>query len=271
MSQKVWIDKPVFILSDLDGTLVPPAYFGKTLLPFFQRHGRRILLSELDSSDRVTTRDIIDNFARNLDTQPRAGRIPAFTGRNDREVVDAVMDAANWLIENKLHGTVNSMISLTLLIVMRAFEDGEMKGDVYPDVPTALYIFCERKKIPIYVITSGIVEFPILTLTVTQYENVGSMVSDFFSASDSKIGSKKMARTYDNILEEVRRLEGLRSPIRPREALFLTDDPREASAAKEAGWMTVIIERSDVFPLSPEERRSFHFVSSLLDIHFYDN
>ncbi len=116
----------------------------------------------------------------------------------------------------------------------QGFESGELKGHVYPDVPTAFKRwFAQNLRMGIY--SSGSVLAQEQLFKHTEYGNLNTWIAHNF---DTEVGPKRQQASYKAIAE---RLE-----LPPKEILFLSDVREELTAAKQAGMGAVQVLRQGV-------------------------
>ncbi|KAJ6979905.1 hypothetical protein NC653_027902 [Populus alba x Populus x berolinensis] len=110
------------------------------------------------------------------------------------------------------------------------YENNELEGVVYGDVPEALEKW-HALGIKVYIYSSGSRLAQRLIFGKTNYGDLRKYLSGFF---DTKVGNKKEIRSYIEISESL----GVNKPF---DILFLTDVFQEAVAAKAAGNKLLLV------------------------------
>src|SRR5205823_401284 len=123
----------------------------------------------------------------------------------------------------------------------KGFANGELKGEVFPDVPSALRRWTEEGK-KVYIFSSGSVLAQKLVFGHTQYGDLTKYLSGFF---DTKTGPKREPQSYNTIAKKI--------GIAPNDILFLSDVPEELIAAQQAGMQTKLVVRPGNKPITGYE------------------
>lgn len=111
------------------------------------------------------------------------------------------------------------------------YASGELKADVFEDVPGALKAWNEEG-IPVSIYSSGSVPAQKLLFGHTHYGDLTPWLRSYY---DTRTGPKRVAESYRAIAG------ALGCP--PGEILFATDVVQEAHAATEAGLQAVLMDR----------------------------
>ncbi len=146
----------------------------------------------------------------------------------------AELESANaysrWLIRKDSKCT--ALKSLQGKIWQQGYANGELRGQLYPEVPRAFERWRrQRREICIY--SSGSVLAQRLLFQTTPFGDLTSYIRDFF---DTRIGDKSDSESYKRIVALLDRA--------PRELLFLSDAGKEIDAARAAGFLTGLCDRS---------------------------
>lgn len=118
----------------------------------------------------------------------------------------------------------------------QGYEDGVLKGHLYEDACAAMTAW-RRAGIPLYIYSSGSVEAQLLLF---RHNEAGDLTGLFAGHFDTNIGPKVEAESYARI---ARRIETPAGAI-----LFLSDNPRELAAARQAGLQAVQVVREATVP-----------------------
>ncbi len=119
------------------------------------------------------------------------------------------------------------------MLWQEAFDQGELIAHVYPDVVPALCRW-QALGIDLRIFSSGSVTAQRLFFGHTREGNL----LDFFTKHyDTTTGSKRQAESYREIATDAK--------LSPTAILFASDIPEELSAAREAGYRTVLVVRPE--------------------------
>ncbi|KAG7957274.1 hypothetical protein I3843_11G165600 [Carya illinoinensis] len=133
------------------------------------------------------------------------------------------------------------------------FENGELEGVVFEDVPQALEKWLALG-IKVYIYSSGSRLAQRLLFGNTSYGDLRKYLSGFF---DTAVGNKKETHSYVEISESI-------GVDKPSEILFITDVYQEAVAAKAAGLEVMVSIRPGNGPLP--ENHGFKTIKSFSGI-----
>src|SRR6185295_14972797 len=107
-------------------------------------------------------------------------------------------------------------------------QSGELRGEVYPDVPEALRRWKSGgARLAIYSSGSELAQRRLFESTVD-----GDLTPLFDGFFDTRVGAKIASASYTAILSELQ--------VDARHALFISDHTAELRAAREAGCETVL-------------------------------
>jgi enolase-phosphatase E1 len=112
------------------------------------------------------------------------------------------------------------------LIWRAGFEDGRLRGHLWPDVPPCLRAWA-AEALPLAVYSSGSVEAQRLLFRHSEAGNLEPLFRGFF---DTRVGAKREAGSYTLI--------GAALMLPPGAILFLSDVVEELDAAAAAGFLT---------------------------------
>ncbi|KAL3016613.1 hypothetical protein AAZX31_06G223800 [Glycine max] len=133
------------------------------------------------------------------------------------------------------------------------YENNELKGIVFDDVPEALEKW-HTLGIKVYIYSSGSRLAQRLIFGHTNHGDLRKYLSGFF---DTTVGNKRETRSYVEISESL-------GVDKPSDILFVTDVYQEATAAKAAGLEVIISVRPGNAPLP--ENHGFKMISSFSEI-----
>lgn len=145
--------------------------------------------------------------------------------------VESVVAYAEWLMERDRKST--GLKSLQGRIWEAGYRSGELRGEVYPDVPPALARWTGLGK-TIAIFSSGSVLAQKLLFAHTTAGDLTRFIHAYF---DTTTGAKNNAGSYEWIASQLGRAAA--------EILFLSDVGAELDAARLAGMQTALCARSD--------------------------
>ena len=224
-------DDTEVVLLDVEGTTTPVSFVHETLFPFARRGVEAFLTAE-GSAHEVLADLALLREERRLDIE--AGRQPPEFGP---QPVDAV-PYVQWLIDQDRKST--GLKSLQGKIWQRGYEQGELKAEVYPDVPLAFQRWRDQgRQICIY--SSGSV---LAQRLLFGHSTAGDLTPHLLTCFDTTTGPKREAASYVAIAEALDR--------EPGKILFLSDVTAELDAAREAGFQVALsIRPGHVAPENP--------------------
>ncbi|KAK3718786.1 hypothetical protein QZH41_014038 [Actinostola sp. cb2023] len=160
----------------------------------------------------------------------------------------SVVKSVLWLMD--ADRKVTALKQLQGHIWKKAYEDGEIKGEVYDDVVPALDKWTSSGY-KVYIYSSGSV---VAQKLLFRYSNKGDLLKYFSGHFDTKIGLKVESESYQNIAKSIGEDAG--------GILFVTDVVKEVSAATEAGISTVISIRPGNAPLTKKDKQTYKTITS---------
>ena len=190
------------ILTDIEGTTSSLSFVKDVLFPY--------------------SKEKLRDFVRKHSEDPRVQRI--LREVQEEEPGDPVETLLRWIDKDR---KATPLKELQGLIWEEGYKSGELKGHIYEDAYRKLKEWHERG-IPIYVYSSGSVKAQKLLFRHTQYGDINYLFSGYF---DTKIGNKKDSESYGRIAQEI--------GLKPKEILFLSDNPDEIRAAAKAGMKVI--------------------------------
>jgi enolase-phosphatase E1 len=134
-----------------------------------------------------------------------------------------------WLIAKDSKCT--PLKSLQGKIWRQGYESGELRGEVYPDVPAAFERWKRQKKI-ICIYSSGSTLAQQLLFRTTPFGDLTPHISQYF---DTRLGAKTEAESYHRIAASV--------GCRPEQILFISDAVKEIEAARSVGMQALLCVR----------------------------
>lgn len=218
------------ILLDIEGTTTPIAFVYDVLFPFARTHAHE----HLDEAAARALRVEYDADAS------RGLAVPSWSS--------GPLAYVHWLMDQDRKST--ALKALQGKIWQEGYRTGELRGEVFHDVPVALERWA-RSGIDVRIYSSGSVLAQKLLFSTTRYGDLTRFLKGFF---DTTTGPKTEAESYLTIASAFGR------PT--QEILFFSDVTRELDAATSAGMQV----RLSLRPGNPEQPANrYKSVSSLLE------
>jgi enolase-phosphatase E1 len=210
------------ILLDIEGTVTPISFVYDVLFPYARLHGPAFIRQHWETESlRAIRAQLWEQNA--LD---RAEGAPRLQNLSPDAEIATVTEYYLWLMERDRK--VTPLKTLQGLIWERGFSIGELRSQVFADVPVALGRWREQvRTIAIY--SSGSVLAQQQLFGHSDQGNLTRWIDGYF---DTRVGGK---RERDSYLEIARRLNANPSVI-----LFVSDVLEELDAAKAAGLATAL-------------------------------
>lgn len=184
------------VVLDIEGTITPVSFMYDVLFPYARAHMRTYLRATATGDDAHIDA-VVDRMTALMDADRKEPELKELQGK--------IWDAG--------------------------YASGELRGDVFPDVPPALERWAAAgHAIAIY--SSGSVLAQRLLLGHTAYGDLTRFISRFF---DTHVGAKQAADSYRRISGEIGGA--------PRDVLFISDVTAELDAARAAGLNTLLCVR----------------------------
>jgi enolase-phosphatase E1 len=215
------------LLLDIEGTTTPVDFVYRTLFPYARAHAAEYL------------RDPGDARARDAALAALADERRGDAARGEA-VGEDVLSYVLWLMDRDRKSP--GLKALQGLIWEEGYRSGELRGDVYADVPLAFARWRAAGR-DIYIYSSGSVLAQRLLFGSTASGDLTTCLSGYF---DTGVGPKSSAGSYRAI---ARRLG-----FEARGILFVSDTAAELDAAREAGLQTLLCVR----PPRPESGAQDH-------------
>jgi enolase-phosphatase E1 len=235
------------ILLDIEGTTTPIDFVFRTLFPYASQRLEQFLLEH--GSEPSIRKDVAalrmqhrDDAAEKLNPPPWADNSPG------AELASAAAYGA-WLIDRD--SKCSALKSLQGKIWLEGYRTGDLRGEVYPDVPLALARWSSQGKI-ICIFSSGSVLAQKLLFGCSAAGDLTGFLRAYF---DTTSGPKNAPGSYLRIAEAL----ALEAP----NILFISDAAKELDAARDAGMQTMLCVRTETTEQVPS---AHHVVKSFDEI-----
>ena len=219
------------ILLDIEGTTTPISFVYDVLFPFARAHAHEHLDDEIQRALKLE-HDI--DTARGLAPTPWSAGALAYV---------------HWLMDQDRKST--ALKTLQGKIWQEGYRRGDLRGDVYRDVPPALERW-HRAGVDIRIYSSGSILAQQLIFSTTRFGDLTRFLNGYF---DTTTGPKTESSSYKTIAAAF--------AIPAPEILFISDVVRELDAAAAAGLQARLVMRSGNHPQPPN---SYPTVSSFEEI-----
>jgi enolase-phosphatase E1 len=208
------------VLLDIEGTTTPIAFVHDVLFPFVRARVRG-WLSERIASDPETiaiVQELRQEYANEDATQRRSsGRLPEWD-------LDAVVARVYALMDQDRKS--HALKELQGRMWQQGYASGELKSDVYADVPPALARWTGAG-LAVGIFSSGSV---LAQQLLFAHSNAGDLTPYLRWHFDTAVGAKVAAGSYRRIAAAV--------GVDAGDILFVSDVVRELDAARGAGMQT---------------------------------
>jgi enolase-phosphatase E1 len=220
------------ILLDIEGTTTPIDFVYETLFPYARQRLDEFVSNHLENADLKLLE--VEYQVDNSSSKPVWEIPPA--------------KYLFWLMERDRKSP--ALKSIQGKIWKAGYENGSLKGEVFPDVVPAIERWkAQKKRVAIY--SSGSVLAQKLLFKYNHFGDISKMIDGYF---DTEVGPKKEPESYLKIAKQ------LNVPI--AEILFISDNAAECRAAEQAGCSV----RYSVRPGNKVERVSFERIKSFEEI-----
>jgi enolase-phosphatase E1 len=214
------------VLLDIEGTTTSVAFVYGVLFPFARAHVDEYLRGSQSSGDCCRALALLrDERAAETELDGGTGRGPAAERRSALGREDAVRYVHSLMDRDRKSPGLKMLQGL---IWESGYRRGELKGEVFPDVPRAL----ERWRVAgkrIYIYSSGSVLAQQLLFSTTGAGDLTRSLSGFF---DTGVGPKTSPASYRTICERI--------GTPPSDVLFVSDAEPELDAAQSVGMGTAL-------------------------------
>jgi enolase-phosphatase E1 len=223
------------LLLDIEGTTTPTDFVYRVLFPFASRCLDSFLRQNFHDPEMRALIEAL-KAQQKADLEQGLGP-PKPSGGSEESELRSVVAYTQWLIPRD--SKCGSLKALQGKIWQEGYESGELRGQVYSDVPRAFERW-RRQGRRIWIYSSGSVLAQQLLFRTTTFGDLTGLIEAFF---DTNIGTKADAESYRRIAASV--------GCPGKAVLFLSDAIKELDAARAAGMQTALCVRSERDEFSP--------------------
>jgi enolase-phosphatase E1 len=227
------------ILLDIEGTTTPVEFVYKTLFPYASRALESFLHEHFKEPDIKSA--IQQLYSQYQVDKGKGLQPPAWIDEHDESRLHSCAEYCRWLMEKDNKST--PLKSLQGKVWQEGYATGELRGQVYADVPRAFKRWrLQKREICIY--SSGSALAQQLLFRSTGSGDLTPLISAFF---DISIGGKTETESYRKIAQSLRRS--------PSDFLFISDAVKEVRAANDAGMQAILCDR-ELEASQPQEAKA---------------
>jgi len=207
------------ILLDIEGTTTPISFVYEVLFPFARARAREHLRTEN-----------LNPLKQEYDEDVRQGQNPPPWS-------DEPIEYVHWLMDQDRKST--ALKALQGKIWLDGYNHGELRGEVFPDVPPALKRWRDEH-LDVRIFSSGSELAQRLLFSTTRFGDLTAQLNGFF---DTTIGAKTARESYERIASAFQ--------CEAPDIVFISDVTIELDAAEGAGMQTLLCIRPGNRPQPP--------------------
>ena len=240
------------VLLDVEGTTTPIAFVVDVLVPYARKHVRRHL-EELAASPIAAS--VLDQLRELHAVDQRAGEsVAAWVDAPLRARLDSAASYAEWLMDRDRKSTPLKTLQGALWEV--GYQRGELVGEVFADVPTALARW-QAAGVQVGIFSSGSV---LAQQLLFRHSSAGDLTPFLRWYFDTTTGKKTDPDSYRRIAAAMN--------TRPESIMFLSDVVVELDAARAAGLATRLsIRPGNVPPPLPHDHPAIRTFDDFTSTH----
>jgi len=213
-------DPPGALLLDIEGTTTPADFVTRVLFPYAREHVRDFLIRRASE-----VRDDLALLYSEHQADERAGSSPPpWRDGSPAESLGSAVAYVQWLMDRDRKST--ALKALQGRIWDEGYRAGQLRGQVYPDVPRAFARWRAQGR-DVAIFSSGSVLAQKLLFSRSEAGDLTPFLRAYF---DTTTGAKADAESY----RKITRALGQEPPA----VLFLSDVTAELDAARAAGMAT---------------------------------
>lgn len=224
------------VLTDIEGTTTPLSFVHDVLFPYARRR-----LDAACASGEARLAGALQRLREEYEAEK--GNAPDLPDFGNGAAY------AHWLMDRDRKST--GLKELQGILWQDGYKNGDLKGQVYPDVAAALQTWKDQG-IRARVFSSGSV---LAQKLIFGYSDQGDLLPCFEGFHDTTTGPKQTPEAYRAIAAAF--------ALPPEEILFLSDVVAELDAAREAGMRTGFLVRPGNRPAEPGGHATYRSFAEL--------
>ena len=233
------------IVVDIEGTTTPVAFVYRILFPYARSHVQQFIVRHSTTAEvRADIARLRTEHAAESEHQQRPPPPPVWRADSPDDEIASVVAYVHWLMDRDRKST--GLKSLQGKIWEAGYRTGELRGQVFADVPPALARW-RRQERDVSIFSSGSVHAQKLLFS---HSTAGDLTPCLRAYFDTTSGPKNEAQSYQRIAAALERS--------PSEMLFLSDVAAELDAAQQAGMRAALCVRSHGAPVAAGAHPIFH-------------
>ena len=216
------------VLLDIEGTTTPIAFVHERLFSHARAHIKSFLATHFTTPDvAAALAALTKEYAS--DRSSNAAGLPVWRDDSTEATQESLVAYVEWLMDRDRKSP--GLKALQGLVWQHAYKAGELRGDVFDDVPRA-FARWRQAGLRIAIYSSGSELAQRLLFGSTTFGDLTSQIGGFF---DTGVGAKKEAASYARIAEAL--------GCATDEMLFVSDVTPELAAAQSAGCPVMLCMR----------------------------
>lgn len=232
------------VLLDIEGTTSAIDFVHTTMFDYARNNLEDFLVSSFETKETIETLEV---FAQD-EKQPSLAAFLVGTS-SKAEKIDRIVNLASQRMKEDSKAT--GLKALQGMVWRKGFNNGELKGHIYNDVPDAFNRW-KKSGNTIAIYSSGSILAQKIYFANTIFGNLGTLISNHF---DTTSGPKRISSSYENITNILNAKAG--------DILFLSDVTEELDAAKAAGMATGLLIRPGNKPAGNNDHIAYHDFNTL--------
>lgn len=212
------------ILLDIEGTTTPVSFVYQVLFPYARVNAKRFLERHLSLAE--VSEDVLRLRNEHAEDVRNELNPPQLQDSGSRAHLDSLVTYIHWLIDRDRKTA--PLKSLQGKIWKDGYETGELRGEIFKDVPPALERWQGQGR-EVSIFSSGSVLAQKLLFSHTTSGNLTPFINSYF---DTAVGAKNDPLSYRRIAVDLRQL--------PSQVLFVSDVTAELDSAASAGMRTLL-------------------------------
>jgi len=246
------------VLLDIEGTTTPLSFVHDKLIGYVKDNLKEYLTSRWENEEVQSDVDALREQAAADKEAAAEGVVEVAAKEEEQEkAVQSVVDNVLWQIESDRKSA--SLKQLQGHMWRDAYKTGKVQGEVFDDVIDALKAFkaSDRK---VYLYSAAAVDTQKLHFGYSEKGDLSEFIAGNF---DTSVGPKTEKDSYSAIVGEI--------GVSAEEILFVTDLPKEAAPAAEAGIKVAVIVRDGNTALTEEENAQYNVIKSFSELTSSDD